>query len=222
MPRVARVDVGGNAYHVINRAVMRFEIFSAEEDYRLFEDLLETSAEETGMRILAYTLMPNHWHLLLHPVEDGDLGLFMHQLTNSHTRRVHSRTGTIGNGPVYQGRYKSFLIQDDTHLLTVLKYIERNPIRANLSSRAEEWRWGSAWRRIHGTAQQKKLLAPPPVPLPTNYVSWINTGEPSEELKSIRASVNKGTPFGKESWKEKMAVQFNLGPTLRNPGRPKK
>lgn len=222
MPRVARVDVGDHVYHVINRAVMRLEIFSTPEDYRLFEKLLASAAEETGMRILAYTLMPNHWHLLLYPVDDGDLGLFMHRLTNSHTRQVHSRTGTIGHGPVYQGRYKSFLIQDDPHLLTVLKYIERNPVRAQLVSRAEEWQWGSAWRRVHRTSAQRKLLAQSPVLLPEEYVSWINVAEQSEELKCIRTSVNKGAPFGKASWKEKMTDRFSLGATLRNPGRPRK
>lgn len=222
MPRIARVDVGNHVYHVINRAVMRLEIFSTKEEFQLFEKLLASASEETGMRILAYVLMPNHWHLLLHTENDGDLGLFMHRLTNTHTRRVHSLTGTIGHGPIYQGRYKSFLIQNDVHLLTVLKYIERNPVRAGLSSRAEQWQWGSAWRRVRGTSSQKKLLVQLPVPIPEEYQAWINTPESSEELKNVRVSVNKGTPFGKESWQEKMTERFNLRSTLRNPGRPRK
>lgn len=218
MPRVARLDVGGYPYHVINRAVMRLPIFSTASDYRLFEDLLFETAEETGMRILAYCIMPNHWHLLLYPEQDGDLGRFMHRLTNAHTRRFRVLTRTIGTGPLYQGRYKSFIIEDDKHLLTVFKYVERNAVRASLSRTAEEWRWGSAYHRTKGT----RPFTESPTPLPEPYIEWINTRESSEELKELRTSVNKTRPFGRDSWVDAMVLQFNLGATTRNPGRPRK
>jgi putative transposase len=221
MPRVARVDIADYPYHILNRAIMRLRIFDADRDYALFEHILEDAVVESDMRVLAYTIMPNHWHFLLYPRKDGDLGLFMHQLTNTHTRQVKSATKTIGTGPLYQGRYKSFLIQKDPHFLTVLKYIERNPVRAGLAERAEDWRWGSAWRRARGTARQKKLLASSPVVLPREYLQWINTPESSKELDEIRSSVNKGAPYGASSWVQKTVEQFNLGSTLRNPGRPK-
>ncbi len=219
MPRVARVDVGGYPYHVINRAVMRLPIFTSDEEYLLFEQLLFKTSEEMKMRVLAFVLMPNHWHLLLYPEDDGDLGLFMHRLTNAHTRQVRSRTGTIGTGPLYQGRYKSFLIEEDTHCLAVLKYIERNPVRAKLVSRSEKWRWGSAWHRLQ---KKTKKLAAMPVPIPRSYLSWVNAPEPSEELNEIRKSVVKGVPYGRESWVERIIDRFGLYATLRNPGRPKK
>jgi len=222
MPRVARVDVGDTIYHVINRAVGRFRIFDSEADYAFFHTILEEAVTRFDMRILSYVLMPNHWHLQLYPKRDGDLGLFMHWLTNAHTRRVHSKTQTIGTGPLYQGRYKSFIIQDDTHVLTVLKYIERNPARARLSHRAEDWRWGSAWTRIHGSEQEKKLLAPLPIELPTSYVEWINTPELPEHLKLLRTSVNKGAPFGQQTWVDTMVGTYNLSSTLKGVGRPKK
>ena len=222
MPRTARTDVGGYPYHVLNRAVMRLSIFKTKDDYLFFERLLMKVAEETGMRVLAYALMPNHWHLVLYPKNDGELGLFMHRLTNAHTRHVHARTGTTGTGPLYQGRYKSFLIQNDTHLLAVLKYVERNAVRAKLVPEAEEWRWGSAWLRLNGSRAQRKLLAAPPAPLPKHYLSWVNTPEPAEELKSIRTSVNKGAPYGKDTWVGKTVERFGLEPTLRHPGRPRK
>ncbi len=222
MPRVARVDIADYPYHVINRAVMRLRIFDADDDYMRFEKILEDVAKEYNMPVLAYTVMPNHWHFLLQPKHNGDLGLFMHRLTSTHTRKVKSQTKTIGTGPLYQGRYKSFIIEKDPHFLTVLKYIERNPVRAGLVANAEEWRWGSAWRRVYGTPQQKDLLAPLPVPLPKNYPAWINTTESAKELETLRTSVNKGAPFGGESWVTKTVRQFNLAPTLRNPGRPKK
>lgn len=198
---------------------MRLKIFDSPADYELFEELMIQAAAETGMRILAYCLMPNHWHLLLYPSKDGDVGLFMHRLTNAHTRQVHSRTGTIGSGPLYQGRYKSFIIQDDVHFLTVLKYVERNATRAYLAPSAEAWRWGSAW---HRTRNPINLLAAPPVPLPDDYQIWINTPERSEELSEIRTSVTKSSPYGKPGWVDTMVKEFGLESTIRDKGRPRK
>jgi putative transposase len=204
MVRVARGDVGDHVYHVLNRAVGRLRIFGEQADYELFESLLRGAKEMLGMRILAYTLMPNHWHLLLHPREDGDMRLFMHWLTNAHTRKVHALTETIGTGPLYQGRYKSFLIKTDHHLLTVLKYIERNPVRARLSKQVEAWRRGSARLRLNGTKKQKELLAELPLDLPRNYRSWVNTPDSPNDLDALRISVNKGAPFGDVHWVEHM------------------
>ena len=222
MPRLARVDVGNHVYHVINRANGRLKIFETKDDYQLFEKLLSDAKDEVGMRILAYTTMPNHWHLVLYPRNDGDLGTFMHRLTNAHTRTVHVQTGTIGHGHLYQGRYKSFLIENDVHLLTVIKYVERNPVRAKLVRQCESWQWGSAWRRINGTPQQKKLLGASPVPFPHNYRIWINTSDKEEDLSVLRMSVNKGVPYGKERWLDSMVDKYGLQSTLRSAGRPKK
>ena len=91
------------------------------------------------MCIFAYEVMPNHWHLILSPRKDGDLGLFMHHLTNKHTRQVHTSTGTVGSGHLYQGRYKSFPVQTDEYFLTVARYIERNPLRAKLVQDAKDY-----------------------------------------------------------------------------------
>ena len=220
MGRVARVDVADQVYHVINRAVGRLQIFTADQDYKLFEDLLLEAQDLTDMRILAHTLMPNHWHLQLYPRQNGDLGTFMHWLTNAHTRRVHSITKTVGTGPLYQGRYKSFLTQSDQHLLAVFKYVERNPVRARLVGRVEEWRWGSAWIRQHGTARQKRLLAESPVTLPEEYLAWVNTPDNEADLLEIRKSVQKGAPFGRKAWVEQMIGAHGLEATVRGKGRP--
>lgn len=222
MPRLARVDLGDYVYHIINRAVGRLKIFESKEDYLLFEEALADAKRETDMRILAYVIMPNHWHLVLYPRNAGDLGTFMHRLTNAHTRRVHVRTRTIGHGPLYQGRYKSFIVQNDPHFLTLIKYAERNPVRAKLSKTCEVWRWGSAWRRINGTKEQQTLLGEPPVPLPNRYRLWVNTPEKEDELKTIRLSVNKGVPYGKDRWVNTMVTKYNLESTRRFAGRPKK
>ena len=146
----------------------------------------------------------------------------MHKLTNAHTRRVHVVTETVGTGPLYQGRYKSFLIENDTHFLTILKYTERNAVRAKLVQRTEDWRWGSAWLRIHGTKRQQRILTKPPTPLPNKYQEWINDPEPAELLKQVRSSVTKGVPFGSMNWVETTITQFGLKQTQRGVGRPRK
>jgi putative transposase len=196
MARPPRIDLGDYVYHVINRSNSRVRIFDNDADYRDFEYLLNEVKETYDMRILAYAIMPNHWHMLLYPRKDGDLGRALHWLATSHARRHHTRKGTIGGGHLYQGRYKSFLVQEDHHLLTVLKYIERNPARAKLVSKPEIWRWGSAYRRIHGTQREQAILAESPTPLPRDYLQWINELEPTEELDEIRRSVNKEVSYG--------------------------
>lgn len=222
MARGQRIDIGDLVYHVINRANGRFTIFESDTHYRDFEDLLRDGSIKYNMRILAYVVMPNHWHLLLYPRQDGDLSQFMKWLGNAHTRHYHAQTRTIGAGHLYQGRYKSFLVDNDIHLLTVLKYIERNPVRANLCEHPDEWRWGSAYYRVRGTAKEKALLTESPTPLPGDYIWWINEPEPSDELTRIRKSNTKGLPYGKESWVESMVDQYKLIQTTRTSGRPRK
>lgn len=104
MARSLRVDVGDHVYHVINRANGRFTIFENDSFYSDFEYLLHEMKEDTDMRILAYVLMPNHWHLLLYPRKDGDLAKSMRWLGTTHTRRYHMQTKTVGHGHLYQGR----------------------------------------------------------------------------------------------------------------------
>ncbi len=222
MPRLARVDIGGEVYHVINRANGRMGIFEAHEDYKLFEKLMNDAKELTDMRILAYTIMPNHWHLVLYPKHDGDLGIFMHRLTNAHTRHVHVKTKTVGSGHLYQGRYKSFLVDNDNYLLTLIKYVERNPVRARLVRQCENWQLGSAWRRINGTKAHMKLLDASPTPFPHGYKHWINTSDKKDDLNIIRHALNKGVPFGWDRWVDRMVTKYHLESTLRSAGRPKK
>ena len=221
MPRVERIDVGENVYHVLNRANARVQIFDTGKDYKLFEDILEEAVEKFDMRLLAYSLMPNHWHMVLYPKNDGDLSLFVGWLTNTHTRRWHTETGTVGEGHLYQGRYKSFLCQDDGHFLTMSRYVERNAKKANLVSKAEDWRWSSVWRRENGTDKQKKILSDWPVSRPDNYLSWLNQPQTEEEEMAIEKAVLKSNPFGSLEWTEDVVKKFNLGQTLRGVGRPK-
>ena len=132
MPRQARIAAGNVIYHVINRANGRVQIFNKDTDYQHFEELLLEAKELTGMRILSYCIMPNHFHLLLYPETDMQLSDFMSWLTSTHVRQYRTRTKSIGYGRLYQGRYKSFPVQSNTYLTTVIKYVEQNPLRAKL------------------------------------------------------------------------------------------
>jgi len=126
MPRRLRCNTGGYAYHALNRAVGRATLFRKEGDYAAFEQVLRQAKEWQPIRLLAYCLMPNHWHLVLWPEQDGDLSEFLRWLTVTHTQRYRAHYRNAGAGPLYQGRFKSFPAQEDEHLLTLVRYVERN------------------------------------------------------------------------------------------------
>lgn len=222
MPRIHRVDVGEHVYHVINRANARVPIFENDTDYELFETILTEGKEKYDMRILAYCLMPNHWHLVLCPKNDGDLSKFMSWVTNTHTRRWHVMKKTVGHGHLYQGRYKSFLCQTDAHFLTLVRYVERNAQKANLVKRAENWKWSSVWRREKGTQNHKKLLSSWSVSMPQNYLSWLNEPQSLSEEETIERSTAKNIPFGNDRWRGDMIKKYGLEQTIRSVGRPRK
>ena len=222
MPRINRVDVGEMVYHVINRANARMEIFNTDKDYQLFEKVLEEAKEKIDIRLLSYCIMPNHWHLVLYSKQDKDLQKFMRWLSMTHTQRWHSQHNTIGSGHLYQGRYKSFPVQTNEYLLQLIRYVERNALRAKLVKKAENWRWSSLWRRDNGNLKQRKLLSEWPIDIPDNYINLVNMPQTDTELESLRYSVNKGKPYGSNNWTDKLIDKFNLRSTLRNQGRPKK
>jgi putative transposase len=222
MPRHPRVDVAGEIYHVINRANARMKIFDTDKDYRLFETVLAEAKEHIDIHIYAYCIMPNHWHLILSPKSDGDLSKFMGWLTMTHTQRWHVMHKSIGSGHLYQGRYKSFIVQSGEYFLQVCRYVERNPVRAKLVRDAHNWKWSSFWVRERGSDEKKKLLHVWPVGVPKDYLGWVNETETKKELEFLRQSVNKGKPYGAIIWTEKIIDLFKLGSTVRNPGRPKK
>lgn len=221
MGRAPRVDVRNIPYHVLNRANNRSAIFSKPDEYRHFEDLLEEAVKRYKMRLLAYVLMPNHWHLILYPQGDGDISLFMQWLTLTHTQQYHAWKKTIGHGHIYQGRYKSFLIEKNEYLWAAIKYVERNPVRARLAKRVEQWRWGSGYRRLDGTKKEREILSDSPVDLPHSYRTWVNEPDKEDDLVNLRISATKGKPFGTMEWTERVVERFGLAATMRARGRPK-
>jgi len=218
MPRTARGSQGGYCYHVLNRGNLRAEVFHGEGDFHAFVRLIGQASARIKMRVLAYCLMPNHFHLALWPERDGDLSRWMHWLLTAHVRRY--RKLHQGSGHIWQGRFKAFPIQENEHLLTVIRYIERNPLRAGLGARAEEWPWSSLQARLR--PEPLPWLHPSPVVLPKEWPAYVNSAMHEKELDQLRHSVAHGTPFGDALWTQKTAGGLGLEETLHSPAGHKK
>jgi len=198
MSRAKRIALGGYVYHVLNRANGGLRIFRKDSDLLAFEQILSEGVARVAMRICGYCLMGNHWHLLLWPRDDGDLSDFMRWVTLTHTQRHHASHGTAGSGHLYQGRYKSFPVQDDEHYLTVLRYIEANPVRAGRVKTAGEWLWSSLAVR-QGTECAFEL-SDGPIELPANWARLVRGRLGRTEMDGIERSVRRGSPYGDPGW----------------------
>lgn len=220
MPRVARKAPGGLVYHVLNRANGRLRLFKKEQDYAAFEQVLAEAHERVPIRVLAWCLMPNHFHLVLWPRRDGELTAFMRWLTLTHAQRWKHAHAAVGHGHLYQGRFKSFPIQQDDHLLTVLRYVERNAVRPTLAKRAQDWCWGSAFVRQARSHELRPLLSDWPVPRPSNWLSILNTPQSDAERAAVKEHIERSRPMGQERWVRATAAALGLGHTLNPRGRP--
>ena len=129
---------------------------------------------------------------------------------------------TVGYGHLYQGRFKSFPVARDGHLLNVCRYVERSALAANLVERTEQWRWSSLWVRKHGTKQEKSLLSPWPVERGRDWIELVNKPPTDAEREAIEISERRGRPLGSFGWTAKMAHELGLGHTVRREGRPEK
>lgn len=218
MPRTARTVVGGYCYHLMNRGNNRARVFHDSTDYWSFIALLQMAQERVNIDILAACLMPNHVHLVVRPLHDEDLSHWTHWLFTTHVRRHHKRYGTSGR--IWQGRFKLFVIQQDIHLLTVMRYVERNALRARLVERAENWAWGSLRWRFSATPPIQ--LAASPVPLPSRWAEHVNEPQTAAEIDAVRVCLNRQRPYGNDQWVECTAHQLGMMQSLRPVGRPKK
>jgi putative transposase len=208
-------------YHALNRGNARLLIFEDDEDYAAFERTLGEAVTRHGMRLLAYRLMPNHFHLVVWPRLDGELTRFMRWLTMTHTQRWHARRHSAGSGHLYQGRFKSFPVQDDGHLLTVCRYVERNALRAGLVERAQLWRWGSLWRRTARKPPEGPALSPWPTERPSDWTRRVNAALNPVEEEALGRAIKRGQPFGDPGWQVETAQRLDLVSTLRPIGRPR-
>ena len=220
MPRTPRADEASGLYHALNRGNSRAAIFRKEADYEAFERILGEGLARYSVLLFCYQLMPNHWHLVLRPTQNGEMSRFLRWVTATHTLRHHAHYHTSGTGHVYQGRFRSFPIQDDAHFLMVCRYVERNALRAKLTPHAEDWRWGSLWRWRQTVEPAPALLSPWPIPRSPNWVARVNEPLTDRELADLRRSAQRGSPFGDSTWIESTAQRLGLTPTINPRGRP--
>jgi putative transposase len=211
MPRIPRGQLPGHAYHVLNRGNGSAVVFHKDVDYATFLALLDTAKSKFPVRVLGFCLMPNHFHLVLQPATADALSPIMQWWMTSHVRRYHRHYRSHGH--VWQGRFKSFPIQQDDHLLTVLRYVVRNPVRAQLVASVMQWPWSSL--------QHPTLADPSPVPLPDNWLHWIDQPLFELELTTLRTCLNRQAPFGSSDWLAKSTGLAGLDSTLRPRGRPR-
>ncbi len=224
MGRPPRITESGLVYHILNRRVMRLPPFNKDEDYLAFERVLAESLDRPDAPdLLAFCLMPNHWHLVVQAGRGTDLSTWMQWVTVTHTHRWHAHTQTAGEGPLYQGRFKSFPVQEDAHFLTLCRYVEANARSAKIVRRAESWRWSSLCvRRRRRDCPLARLLRPWPVNRPRTWLTDLNRVMDDETVEQVRQSLTRGVPSGDDRWKTRVAARLDLDLTLRPRGRPRK
>jgi len=218
MPRIARGLSENCIYHVLNRGNGKQNVFHKEQDYKVFIDLMKEAKNRYPVNIFSYCLMPNHFHMILMPLKVRELSKWMQWLMTSHVRRYHKHYGTSGH--IWQGRFKSFIIQKDNYLLTAIRYVEGNPVRAGLVNSAREWLWSSHME----TANEKSrfLVDKIPIELPSDWTKYVDESLSDKEIGKLRKSVNRQSPYGALEWQIKVSRELGLESTLRSRGRPKK
>ena len=220
MARKPRIAPGGMVYHVLNRTAGKFKFLRRPKDYDAFENLLIQAHAKHPLRILSYCFMPTHWHFVAYPEGDGDLTAFFRWLTHTHAMRWRVAHGTVGYGHLYQGRFKSFLVERDEYLLNVCRYVERNALTAGLVERAEQWRWNSLWAREHGSDALRAILSPWPMERPGDWVEHVNEPISAKELQRLQECVARGRPLGSEAWTRRVVAKLHLEHTIQPKGRP--
>jgi len=219
MPRAARALADNEVYHVLNRGNGRADVFHKPEDFAAFVRLIAEAKERYPVKVIAYCLMTNHFHLLVKPAKGEDLSKWMQWLMTTHVRRYHRHHGTSGH--LWQGRFKSFNVQQDDYLLTAMRYVEGNPVRAGMVPSARDWPWSShrenAGSGSSGTGSAKAVPVPmdenfgepgqapaEPVPvvdtglvhLPADWTAYVDTPITGKELNRFKLSLHRLVPFG--------------------------
>ncbi len=222
MPRTARVAPGGQVYHVLNRSVGGKRLFGNDADFLAFERVMIEAHQRHPIRILSYALLSNQWHFVAWPHKDGQLTDFFRWLAHTHAMRWKRSHRKMGHGSLYQGRYKSFLVQRDENLLTILRHVERTALTDGLVEKAELWRFSSLWARTQGDPTIKSLLAPWPVKRPSNWTSRVNAPLSARDLERVQVSIERSRPFGNDDWVRRTTSRLGLEHTVRPEGRPPK
>ena len=218
MPRGPRFTVPGLLHHVTHRGNRRQRTFFADRDYRLYTRYLAEACAATGTAVWAWCLMPNHVHLVLVPSVEGGLSAVLHRTQGRYARALNAREQWVGQ--LWQGRFASFFM-DGRYLLACARYVELNPVRAGLVSRAADWPWSSAGAHLGGRGDPLT----DPAPLLERWPDWravLEAGETRRRLAAIRSSERSGRPLGSRSFLERVGRETGLPLLAARRGRVRK
>lgn len=212
MSRPLRIEFPGAWYHVMNRGRRRENIFSTPEDYQTFIKVLQGAADLWGLKIATYCLMSNHYHLLVQ-TPDANLARGMRHINGIYTQRFNRRRKL--DGQLFRGRYKSILIEEDSHLLEVLRYIHRNPLRAGLIKDLKDFPWSShhgylskakKWEWLHKDFLLA-MLSEKPSERPASYANFVYMND-SEEIERFYSLKNLPSILGGDNFKVWLKERF--------------
>ena len=224
MPRRPRVKLVGHPQHVVQRGHNREACFFAEEDYRFYLHWLREGAKKYDCAIHAYVLMTNHVHLLLTPGAIASLPRLMQSLGRRYAQYINHSYRRSGS--VWEGRYKSSLIQAEDYLLACQRYIELNPVRADMVADPGQYRWSSY--RWHGLGEPNELIADHPLYCALGrseadrrgaYRDLLRAHLEEAALDEIRKAVQQGLPLGNDRFREQVEAALGRRVTLRRRGR---
>ena len=197
-------------------------LFPSPAEYQLFEEVIEFASAQVPLPILAYSVLPDRWSFVVRPETKDQVSDFFRCLASMHSMRHRQLHGATGRGGLYASRFRSFPVQEDEHLISLIRYVERNPVNFKLCHQVDQWNYGSAWRMLHGSAKQKRLIAKWPLMRPRNWFTYLNAQQSEQELEAIQHSLARGAPYGSPAWSKKMANRLGLQASLRPIGRPRK
>jgi putative transposase len=181
---------------VLNRSVRRITLFRRPLDYRAFLDVLAEGLARHPVRLVSYCVMPNHFHLVVGPTDPKSVSRLMHWVSTTHAKRWHTHRRTIGQGPVYQGRFKGVAVQDSGELTRVCRYVERNALRAGLVRRAQDWPWCSLAERLQPTPSLPLVTAP--FLEHDGWIAYVNAALTAEERLAATPGSGRAKTVGKK------------------------
>jgi len=214
MARLARIVVPGLPHHVTQRGNRREAIFFKDGDHEIYKDLLAEQAQKWDVEVLAYCLMPNHVHLILTPATADGLGKVVGEAHRRYTNFINARGRWIGH--LFQSRFAS-VAMDETHLMSAVRYVSLNPLRARLVPRAEDWRWSSV--RAHLAGKDDGLVRVKPILDRVPDFAGLLNEDSSEDFAELRRAEGTGRPVGAEEFVEGLERLLGRPIARRSPGR---
>lgn len=218
MARLARVVVPGAPHHVVQRGNRRMKTFFGDEDYEVYLSLLAEWCGRHGVAIWAYCLMPNHVHLILVPPDENSLCRSVGETHRRYTRRINFRKGWCGH--LWQGRFSSF-VMDDSYLAAAARYVERNPVKAHMTARAEDWPWSSASAHVdrrRASIAESDWLDELTAGWMCNWRDYLAEATDAETRKTIMRHENTGRPLGDAAFVKKLEALLDRPLTRLKPG----